>query len=754
MEDQYSEHERRLRHPPRPDSDDTPRAISKVSRDGFYPLHNLESEESLSLAQGDHTPFSVLPVAVTVTELQGQGQPVHSDADGSAEREPFLRSLDSQNSESELQTRLENSPGAKFMAALASSPRVEHKDHILLQSLTLDEEATPKPTRPKVKPFWKVWILEMACILLSFSTFILIVMVLSKFDQQSVPDLPLKVTLNTMLSFLVTLAKAAFMFPVSIAISRAQWSWFLQERPLYDFHVFDQASRGTWGSLVLLWRIRCSHFIALGAILMVVSTLTSPVTQLAINYAVRDVVASGEANTFAVRTIKSPQDLIWSATRRSVSITTLGYAGAGLTLGAFCSTGNCTFDRYQSLGICMEMVNISSQLHIQEFQDPEPSQRALFGIRNDIDIFPGEKIWKASLPGDYDLIHQVIHNIPPDVADPANPEALARYLSTVSEIQHEALEVIFYLCVQSYETSFRKGVETTSMVGSLAKPLDQETHFFVDMNCTSRLHKDTRGRHRCEYNKSRWNETIRLESPVKARRGLNSSQGDMDFSADYDSMESMAVGMKWGLTGHMQLLYHPRYLSDPESTTSGADFVENSLAGVLFEPNNTINHTRRNACVQNLYMSFATTLSSTLRAVTPIQYAHNAYNITGKAWKEESYVHVTWGWISFLAIELITAAGFLTLLIVTEGRLTSSQVSSPEDRLVFQDIKDSSLAMLVALNKECHAAAGGGLQPMDELKKNARSLRVKLKGNQVVPQEGAAETQSRGDEQSEPSLKR
>lgn len=43
-------------------------------------------------------------------------------------------------------------------------------------------------------------------------------MVLSKFDQQSVPDLPLKVTLNTMLSFLVTLAKAAFMFPVSIAI--------------------------------------------------------------------------------------------------------------------------------------------------------------------------------------------------------------------------------------------------------------------------------------------------------------------------------------------------------------------------------------------------------------------------------------------------------------------------------------------------------------------------------------------------------
>ncbi|KID94384.1 hypothetical protein MAJ_09661, partial [Metarhizium majus ARSEF 297] len=725
MEDQHSEHESRLRHPPRSDSDDNPRAISKVSRDGFYPLHNLESEESLSLAQGDHTPFSVLPVAVTVTELQGQGQPAHSDADGSAEREPFLRPLDSQNSEPELQTRLENSPEAKFMAALSSSPRVERKDHISLQSLTLDEKATPKPTRPKVKPFWKVWMLEMACILLSFSTLILIVMVLSKFDQQSVPDLPLKVTLNTMLSLLVTLTKAAFMFPVSIAISRAQWSWFLQQRPLYDFHVFDQASRGTWGSLVLLWRIRGSHFIALGAILMVVSTMTSPVTQLAINYAVRDVVASGEANTFAVRTIMSPQDLIGWATQKSALITTVGdskdmkgFIRPVSPLGAFCSTGNCTFDRFQSLGICMEMANISSHLW--------------------------EKIWKASLPGDYDLIHQVIHNMPSDVPDFAYLEELAKYMAGIPEIQHQALEVLFYLCVQSYETSFRKGVETTSMVGSLAKPPEQGTHFFLYMNCTSLLHREPEHLQSCESNKSQWNETTRLESPVQAHRGLNSSEGD--FSVNYGSMEAMATEMKQSLTGDVRLLYHPRYFPDPDVMANAADFVGRNLASVFFEPNNMINQTRRNACVQNLYINFATTLSSTLRAVKPLRCTNNAYNITGKAWKEESYVYITWGWILFLAIELITAAGFLTLLNVTEGRLTSSQVSSPEDRLVFQDIKDSSLAMLVALNKECHTAAGGGLQPMDELKKTARTLRVKLKGNQVVLQEGTADMASRGDE--------
>lgn len=387
---------------------------------------------------------------------------------------------------------------------------------------------------------------------------------------------------------------------------------------------------------------------------MVVSTLTSPVTQLAINYAVRDVVASGEANTFAVRTIMSPQDLIGSATQRSVAITALGgsegmmgYAGPGLPLGAFCSTGNCTFHRYQSLGICMEMVNISSQLHIQEFQDPEPSQRALFGIPNDFDIFQGEKIWKASLPGDYDLIHHgklaliteilnghnsfgfqnnetllrtriasfvliytvpVIHNMPSDVPDAAelDLEWLAKYMAGIPEIQHQALEVLFYLCVQSYETSFRKGVETTSMVGSLAKPLEQETHFFLDMNCTSQLHNNTQG---CESTKSRWNDTIQLQSPVKALRGLNSSEGG--FSANYRSMEDMATEMKRGLSGAAELLYHPRYFPDPRITYGGGDFAANNLASILFTPITMINQTSRNTFLQNLYMNFATTLSST-----------------------------------------------------------------------------------------------------------------------------------------------
>jgi hypothetical protein len=76
-------------------------------------------------------------------------------------------------------------------------------------------------------------------------------------------------------------------------------------------------------------------------------------------------------------------------------------------------------------------------------------------------------------------------------------------------------------------------------------------------------------------------------------------------------MEAMATQINQGFTGDVRLLYHPRYFPDPKARAAGADFVGSSLAGVLFGFNNIMNQTRRNACVQNLYMNFATTLSST-----------------------------------------------------------------------------------------------------------------------------------------------
>ena len=81
--------------------------------------------------------------------------------------------------------------------------------------------------------------------------------------------MPIGITLNTFLAFFTTFTKAAFMVPISEALS--QWKWNLlvvdeskgQSRSLSIFGTLDSASRGIWGSWLILrdfkWRfVFCS----------------------------------------------------------------------------------------------------------------------------------------------------------------------------------------------------------------------------------------------------------------------------------------------------------------------------------------------------------------------------------------------------------------------------------------------------------------------------------------------------------------
>ncbi len=75
-------------------------------------------------------------------------------------------------------------------------------------------------------------------------------------NNKPVPVLFMDITLNTVLAFLSTLSRAAFMVPTAEAISQCKWNWFRNSQPLADFSTFDEASRGFWGSVALLTRMR------------------------------------------------------------------------------------------------------------------------------------------------------------------------------------------------------------------------------------------------------------------------------------------------------------------------------------------------------------------------------------------------------------------------------------------------------------------------------------------------------------------
>jgi hypothetical protein len=83
--------------------------------------------------------------------------------------------------------------------------------------------------------------------------------ILRKYDGQQQPAWR-GVSLNTVLSWLSTAAKACIALPLTSALSQLKWVWFAKRaRPLSDLKVFDNASRGVYGSVELVWALRMRY---------------------------------------------------------------------------------------------------------------------------------------------------------------------------------------------------------------------------------------------------------------------------------------------------------------------------------------------------------------------------------------------------------------------------------------------------------------------------------------------------------------
>jgi hypothetical protein len=64
-------------------------------------------------------------------------------------------------------------------------------------------------------------------------------------------------------------ASAALIVPTSEALGQLKWDWFQNSKAMWDFEIFDKASRGPWGAVVLLFRTKGRSLAALGALLIV-----------------------------------------------------------------------------------------------------------------------------------------------------------------------------------------------------------------------------------------------------------------------------------------------------------------------------------------------------------------------------------------------------------------------------------------------------------------------------------------------------
>lgn len=99
------------------------------------------------------------------------------------------------------------------------------------------------------------WLWELLSWVVSAVCMGIIALILLLSDDKSMPASD--ITLNSIISVLSGVAKAALLLPTAECLGQMKWSWFWRDtKKVEDFETFDMASRGPWGSFVLLWRTK------------------------------------------------------------------------------------------------------------------------------------------------------------------------------------------------------------------------------------------------------------------------------------------------------------------------------------------------------------------------------------------------------------------------------------------------------------------------------------------------------------------
>ena len=180
------------------------------------------------------------------------------------------------------------------------------------------------------------------------------------------------------------MASAALILPISEAIGQLKWTWFhgKKSRDAFDFEIFDKASRGAWGSFMLLCRTKGKSLAALGALLTIlllaIDTFFQQVTDLPERWKVQGesfiprIVRyepilenqyeddSGVAIALTNNEMRRGMQPFFYNQNGTRPLTTGNATQAEIPL--VCPTGRCEWPSYETLGFCSACADVSQLL--------------------------------------------------------------------------------------------------------------------------------------------------------------------------------------------------------------------------------------------------------------------------------------------------------------------------------------------------------------------------------------------------------
>ena len=214
-------------------------------------------------------------------------------------------------------------------------------------------------------------------------------------QNKLLPQWPYGLQINTLVSIYFTVIKAAILFILAECLGQLKWGWFTESRPLNHLATYDDATRGPWGSLSFLWKLRGRAVLpSIAAVTIILATILDPFGQQLIRfYSCRATAEPGsQAPTVARNRFVdgghpgggpdpdfASADFAWSISANMQAAMLGGiYQLRPDPITPNCPTGNCTFSAaYSSAGWCSKCEDITDMILVEDV--PETNITIPFG---------------------------------------------------------------------------------------------------------------------------------------------------------------------------------------------------------------------------------------------------------------------------------------------------------------------------------------------------------------------------------------
>ncbi|KAL3297287.1 Carboxylic ester hydrolase [Colletotrichum asianum] len=383
-------------------------------------------------------------------EMTALGQ----QADQTPSRDSLLLHAPDSNSQRQNQQEDDSlSDGHEQYASRQNTVSSQDEERTMIQS-TKNEEESGHRRNNQIGAWWQ----EILCCAISIVSLVVLIVFLHIFNGKPLPAWPSGITVNAVVAFLSTIARTAFLIPVVEGLSQCKWNWFKQKsRPLKDFDLFDQASRGPWGGLILLGRTKGWLLGVLSAILLITGIATSTVTQSAVTYPSRPVeVPGGKADAWR------SESYFWTGASALHTMQVMAPKARGIAQGLFttptevlpykepqCSTSHCTWRRFSTIAVCYNVTDVTDLI---KTNSTEIKYRTKIALPNGINMTVQSAFSNALTSSGSSLSYN---------GTPFMDAALYDYFGIYLDMpwsgpfRLKAVEVLFHWCINTYEPEIK-----------------------------------------------------------------------------------------------------------------------------------------------------------------------------------------------------------------------------------------------------------------------------------------------------------